>query len=258
MSTQSAKLMIQKVLKGTLGNSDFKIFYKSANNNNIFISPWHDIPLFANQSKTLYHFINEIPKNTLRKMEVNTKEEFNPILQDVKKGKLREFTYRIDKGGMPFNYGLLPQTWEDPHKVIHVPFGIAKDGIYQPTIAVNGDNDPIDVVEISDKPLEMGEIYKIKVFGILAMIDEGEMDWKVIAKVIEDNEHFDDKQDIYDVPKDKIKDIIDWFRMYKTTDGKAENHFGFQEAVLDKAYANFIIDQTHRHWAERLPKPSTS
>ena len=220
---------------------------------NTFISPWHDIPLYANQEKTCLHYVNEIPMNTLKKMEVNTKEAHNPIIQDEKKGKLREFTYRLDKGGIPFNYGMIPQTWEDPHKIVHVPFGNVRDGVYQPTTALKGDNDPIDVVEISDKPLEMGEVYKIRIFGILAMIDEGEMDWKVLAKVVEDEANTDFAQDICDVPKGKIRDIIDWFRMYKTTDGKPENHFGFNDTVLDKAYAQYIIEQTHKHWSERLP-----
>lgn len=37
-------------------------------------------------------------------------EPHNPIMQDTKDGKPRYYTY-----GVPFfNYGLLPQTWEDP------------------------------------------------------------------------------------------------------------------------------------------------
>jgi hypothetical protein len=34
-----------------------------------------------------------------------------PIKQDVKKGKLRFYPYNIN-----WNYGMLPQTWEDPDK----------------------------------------------------------------------------------------------------------------------------------------------
>lgn len=68
------------------------------------ISPWHDIPLKGKVSVasyrwidfglacTLYfdlccsdgeyfNFVNEIPKNTKAKMEVSTKEQFNPIAQ---------------------------------------------------------------------------------------------------------------------------------------------------------------------------------
>lgn len=39
-------------------------------------------------------------------------EENTPIKQDIKKGNLRFYPYNIN-----WNYGLLPQTWEDPdHK----------------------------------------------------------------------------------------------------------------------------------------------
>ena len=37
------------------------------------------------------------------------KEESNPIKQDIKKDKLRFYPYNI-----LWNYGMLPQTWEDP------------------------------------------------------------------------------------------------------------------------------------------------
>nr|CAG4713303.1 unnamed protein product [Naegleria fowleri] len=104
----------------------------------------------------------------------------------------------------------------------------------------------------------MGEVYKVKVFGILGMIDEGEMDWKVLAKVVSSDEEqaSDFSQDIYNIPKRKLNDIIDWFRMYKTTDGKPENHFAFQDSFLDRSYATYIIEQTHKHWMERLPPQS--
>ena len=36
-------------------------------------------------------------------------EVATPIKQDIKKGKLRFYPYNIN-----WNYGLLPQTWEDP------------------------------------------------------------------------------------------------------------------------------------------------
>ena len=36
-------------------------------------------------------------------------EEKNPIKQDIKKGNLRFYPYNIN-----WNYGMLPQTWEDP------------------------------------------------------------------------------------------------------------------------------------------------
>ena len=42
-------------------------------------------------------------------LQVATDEKLSPIKQDIKKGKLRFYPYNIN-----WNYGLLPQTWEDP------------------------------------------------------------------------------------------------------------------------------------------------
>ena len=81
------------------------------------MSPWHDVPLEAGNGH--FNLITEIPKMTKAKMEVATKEASNPIAQDMKKGKLRDY-----HGPIFWNYGLLPQTWEDPnheHPEVHPP-----------------------------------------------------------------------------------------------------------------------------------------
>ena len=91
-------------------------------------------------------------------------EDANPIKQDIKKGKLRFYPYNIN-----WNYGFLPQTWEDP--------GQKNDDCG----GVFGDNDPVDVVEISSQKLDMGSVHPVKCVGVYAMIDDGELDWKVIA-----------------------------------------------------------------------------
>lgn len=119
-------------------------------------------------------------------MEVATKEPSNPIAQDIKKGKLRDY-----HGPIFWNYGCLPQTWENPN-------------ILHPEVQCKGDNDPVDVVEIGANALASGAVAKVstcfvlaiwasspsimqvKVLGVLAMIDDGELDWKVIAINTED------------------------------------------------------------------------
>jgi inorganic pyrophosphatase len=46
-------------------------------------------------------------------------------------------------------------------------------------MAPQGDNDPVDVVEIGSRALEQGGVYPVKPLGVYAMIDDGELDWKV-------------------------------------------------------------------------------
>ena len=118
------------------------------------ISPWHDIPLYSPEGHC--HLIVEIPKFSRAKFEIATGEEYNPIKQDVKNGKLRNYNY----GDMLFNYGAFPQTWEDPAHVT-------------PDTGHGGDNDPIDAVEIGTKMFRTGSVVKVKVLGCLAMIDDG-------------------------------------------------------------------------------------
>merc|ERR1719412_94445 len=102
------------------------------------VSPWHDMPLKLDGG--LYNMLTEIPKMTLKKMEVDTKAPGNPIKQDEKKGKARLY-----HGPIFWNYGCLPQTWEDPN-------------VEHPELKVNGDDDPIDVVEIGGKALDSGSV----------------------------------------------------------------------------------------------------
>ena len=49
-----------------------------------------------------------------------------------------------------------------------------------------GDNDPIDVLDIGAKQLRTGEIVAVKILGVLALIDDGETDWKILAISISD------------------------------------------------------------------------
>lgn len=172
--------------------------------------------------------LTEISKNGKRKMEVDTKGEGNPIKQDVKKGNVREY-----HGPIFWNYGCFPQTWEDPNET-------------HPTLKVNGDNDPLDCLEIGETALEPGSITSVKALGVLAMIDDGELDWKVLC--VRESEESKYPNGIDDVP-DAVKDgIREWFRWYKTPDGKPLNEFGFDEKWLGEKEVLEVIEETNGAW----------
>lgn len=162
-------------------------------------------------------------------MEVATKEASNPIAQDIKKGNLRDY-----HGPIFWNYGCLPQTWEDPSEK-------------HPELGCFGDNDPIDVVEIGSAALPMGSVKPVKALGVLAMIDDGELDWKVLA-VSTDDPLAEQYNDIADVPEAVQAGIREWFRWYKTPDDKPINEFGFDEKFLDKKRCEAVIEETHEAW----------
>jgi inorganic pyrophosphatase len=84
---------------------------------------------------------------------MSTKELMSPIKQDVKKGRVRFVdnlhTFREDNlRGYPWNYGALPQTWEDPGHEDH-------------NTGAKGDNDPIDVIEIGSRVHPRGAVVPV-------------------------------------------------------------------------------------------------
>jgi len=139
--------------------------------------------------------------------------------------------------GYMWNYGALPQTWEDPtHK--------------HPDTDCFGDNDPLDACEIGSAVGVRGEIKQVKALGIMALIDEGETDWKVI--VIDVNDPMADKlNDISDVQKllpGFTMATYEWFRTYKMPAGKPANEFAFNGEAKGREYAHNIITENYNFW----------
>eukprot|EP01064_Diplonema_japonicum_P001564 TRINITY_DN11029_c0_g1_i2.p1 TRINITY_DN11029_c0_g1~~TRINITY_DN11029_c0_g1_i2.p1 ORF type:complete len:396 (+),score=94.82 TRINITY_DN11029_c0_g1_i2:275-1462(+) len=212
------------------------------------ISPWHDIPLYIKdvirtqpQGAPLnkYNFICEIPKWTRAKFEIATIEPYNPVKQDVSNGALRFYKH----GDMLFNYGALPQTWESTEHSFQFE---EEDGIKE----YKGDNDPIDIIEIGSQQLATGSVTPIKVLGVLGMIDDGEMDWKVIAVSTGDPLalFMDDIPDVTRYMPGALECIRTWLRDYKICHGKPQNKFAMDGEYFGREYAQNIIKECHNHW----------
>ncbi|KAF0884137.1 IPYR2 pyrophosphatase, partial [Crocuta crocuta] len=174
---------------------------------------------------------------------IATKEPLNPIKQDVKDGKPRYVANIFPHKGYIWNYGALPQTWEDPHR---------KDK----STDCCGDNDPIDVCEIGSKVLSRGEVIRVKILGILALIDQGETDWKIIAINVNDPEatKFHDIDDVKKYKPGYLEATLNWLRFYKVPEGKPENQFAFNGEFKNKAFALEVIKSTHECWKALLMK----
>ena len=112
--------------------------------------------------------MNEITRNTTAKMEVETTRKSNPIVQDTKKDKEGNRILR-HYGMIPmFNYGCIPQTWEDPNHE-------------DKATGCFGDNDPLDLVDLTPKDVLLMSIGNLKLIGAFCLIDQGELDWKIVA-----------------------------------------------------------------------------
>ena len=232
------KMNYQIEERGCPNTLDYRIYYKRKDN---YISPFHDIPCYANENPKVFNMVVEVPRWTNSKMEIATKEQLNPIKQDVKKGKLRYVANTYPYKGYIWNYGAIPQTWENPRHV-------------DQNTKQTGDNDPIDVCEIGSRIPTRGEIIQVKVLGVLAMIDEGETDWKVIVIDINDPVA-KELNDIGDVEKHMpgyLDDTRKWFRIYKVADGKPLNNFAFNGEFKGRQFAEGIIAETHEFWKELM------
>ncbi|KAB8229211.1 inorganic pyrophosphatase [Aspergillus alliaceus] len=205
------------------------------------VSPFHDIPLYANEEQTILNMVVEIPRWTNAKQEISKEEFLNPIKQDVKKGKLRYVRNCFPHKGYLWNYGAFPQTWEDPNTV-------------HPETKAKGDNDPLDVCEIGELVGYPGQVKQVKVLGVMALLDEEETDWKVI--VIDVNDPLAPKlNDVEDVERHLpglLRATNEWFRIYKIPDGKPENQFAFSGECKNKKYAFDVIRECADAWEKLM------
>jgi len=220
---------------GQPDTTEYRIFFEKDGKK---ISPLHDIPLFADQEKKIFNYVCEIPRDTQAKLEITMGEDLNPIKQDIKGGKLRYVAYKY-----PWNYGAFPQTWEDPTVKC------------EDTDAF-GDKDPLDCVEIGSAVGQRGTVRQVKVLGTLALIDEGETDWKIIGIDVTDPEadKLNDIEDLKALRPGYVEKMHDWFRDYKIPDGKAANKFAFNGEAKNRDYAFKVIDENNQLWKNKFGK----
>jgi inorganic pyrophosphatase len=101
-----------------------------------------------------YQAVIEIPAGTNKKIEYHkTQKKF---LVDQREGKDRIINFLP----YPGNYGFIPSTFSDPRK--------------------GGDGDAVDVLVLGESQ-KTGSIVEIIPIAVLKLIDENELDYKVIA-----------------------------------------------------------------------------
>lgn len=224
--------------RGQKNTLSYRVYFKEDGK---YISPFHDIPAFADEGHTIVNMVCEVPRWTNAKMEISKDLPLNPICQDQKKGKPRFVHNCYPHHGYIWNYGAIPQTWEDPN-------------LTDSHTSCKGDNDPIDICEIGEKVCYTGEVKQVKVLGIMAMIDEGETDWKVLGIDVNDPNasKINDVDDIEKVFPGQLAATNEWFRIYKIPAGKPENTFAFNGQAKNKEFALKIIEETGEAWKKMV------
>ncbi|KAK4163782.1 putative inorganic pyrophosphatase [Cladorrhinum sp. PSN259] len=216
---------------------DYTIYFERSHDV-IPVSPFHDIPLYHDKHKGVFHMVVEVPRFSNAKFEISRSKPLNPITQD----RLDDGSLRFNRNVFPYkgylwNYGALPQTWEDPNSV-------------NPDTGEKGDNDPIDACDIGRAIANSGDVKQVKVLGILGLIDQNETDWKLI--VIDVNDPLAHKlKDIGDVEQHLpglLDATRDWFRIYKIPEGHPPNGYAFAGMYRNRKFALNIIQECNDAW----------
>ena len=152
---------------------------------------------------------------SVRNLPFGTPEKFNVVIE-ITQGSQDKYEYdeeldviKLDRvlysaQRFPANYGFIPETRAD-------------------------DGDHTDVLLFSTNPLMPGSVATARAIGIMNMIDNGEIDNKIIAVPTEDP-RFSHVKTLKDIPEHPFKEIRNFFETYKllqnkiVTVGEFEDH----------------------------------
>lgn len=158
--------------------------------------PWHGLDLGPAPPELVTAFI-EITPFDLVKYEV-----------DKATGYLRVDRPNKTSSLPPTLYGFIPRTYCAGRVQALMPG------------AECGDEDPLDICVISERPIARAEvILTARVLGGLPMLDGGEADDKIVA-VLANDEIWADVQDISQLPERLVARLRHYFSTYKTLPGE--------------------------------------
>lgn len=175
-------------------------------------NPWHHV----SPGDHIPEFVNgiiEIPKGSRAKYEL-----------DKKSGLLRLDRVLYSSVYYPANYGFIPQSYGD-------------------------DNDPLDILILSQIDFNPLCIVNAKVVGVMQMIDQGEADDKIIA-VAADDVSVNYVNDIDQLPPHFTKELRHFFEEYKTLESKKV----IVEEFQNKEVAQKIVAQSFEDYRKLIAR----
>ena len=155
------------------------------------MNPWHDVKI-GPEAPEVVNCIIEIPKNTRAKYEL-----------DKDTGLLKLDRVLYSSIYYPANYGFIPQTYCD-------------------------DDDPLDIVVLSQISIHPMCILSAKVIGVMRMLDGGEMDDKIIA-VAQNDMSVNHIDDVSELPRHFFRELQNFFEDYKKLENKTVKVENFQK-----------------------------
>lgn len=175
-------------------------------------NPWHDVA-FGEDAPAIVNGIIEIPKGSRAKYEL-----------DKDSGMLKLDRVLFSSVYYPANYGFIPKTYCD-------------------------DNDPLDILILSQIDIVPMCLVSAKVIGVMRMIDGGEADDKIIA-VAEGDPSVSHINDISELPEHFISEMRNFFEDYK----KLEKKTVIVEEFLNRETAQEIVNKAIEDYRVKFEK----
>lgn len=174
--------------------------------------PWHGAH-FGEEAPVVVTGLIEIPQGSRSKYEV-----------DKETGLLKLDRVIYSSFHYPANYGFIPQT-------------------------LGHDGDPLDILVLCSQSIHSLCLVEAKVIGNMQMIDNGELDDKIIAVAAKDPSvnHYND---IDELPQHFLLELRNFFEQYKVLEEKKVEIDNFQ----DKATAHTIINDAITYYKEYFKK----
>jgi inorganic pyrophosphatase len=176
------------------------------------MNPWHEISTYADETRTVFHAVIEIPKGSKVKYEL-----------DKLTGLLRVDRILYSSVVYPANYGFVPRTF-------------------------CGDGDPLDVLVLNSEAVQGLSILRARAIGLMRMEDDGKEDDKLIAVHVDDPA-FADYTEHEQLPSHLERQIRRFFEDYKSLEGKRVVVDEFLSASAAQSALSAAIDLYEREWS---------
>ena len=177
--------------------------------------PWHDISP-GDESPRIVNAIIEIPRDSQLKYEL-----------DKESGILKLDRFLYSAVYYPGDYGFIPQTlWDD--------------------------GDPMDIIILTNKPVYPLTLVSARVIGVIRMIDEKELDDKIIG-VYDSDPRFSEYNSLKDIPKHVIAELRHFFETYKELQLQGEKVTVPEILDREKAWEDIeISEEKYRRYRKSL------
>lgn len=176
------------------------------------MNPWHDIA-DARVTPGRFLAIIEIPKGSKKKYEL-----------DKETGLIRLDRILFTSTHYPMNYGFIPKT-------------------------LAGDGDPLDVLVLCTETLDPLTAVECLPIGVIRMIDNDQVDEKIIAVPLKDPTYCD-LRDISELPRHVISEVSHFFDVYKALEHSTTSVTESAGQADARQIIQASLDRYHATWGK--------